>query len=436
MALRPISFSIPSTTQLLVSFSDDLSLELSVNNFKVESLNGSVLDLEVLSIEIDKNAISIKTRPQVSGNYYILKFLDTTEVVFASSKGQPALFDSNSRELFFVGIDNVNPIRDRMFEKIPSIMELDNSNLKNILSAQAEEFYTAQKTLGEILSNNYLSIEIKDEFRTRSAGATDRLSNENAYEIIRVARQLTSEQLTYGVIDYTLSNDFKRNNYFPALPVSLQEEIVVDEVISLDSESNSFIGFLLNLKNKNVIKLLSLKHIASTDVEDCDGNIGTFYDIEKYKYTIKDNLYDSNFAFKFSTLESNQILLSEFGNINKPSVLDTIIISYAYKNLSKKIEESSILVSRVEDISNESIPTNVSHFYLKHAPIVNYLNEILTSNGVSFFDNENLQSRRIYSRPDDGFRTERYRFCCRWFKSPSNVRPGIYSSRCRFPRFY
>lgn len=389
MALRPIAFSIPSTTELKVTFTDPLSLTLSAQNFQVDSLNGAVDDLEVLGISIDQDTVIIKTRPQVAGNYYLLKFLDTIEVPFTSVKGTTIPYDSNSRELFFVGIDNVNPIRDRMFESIPGLFEIENTTLKTIISAQAQELYTAQKKIGEVLSNNYLSVENVDEARTRSAGATDRLANENAYEITRVARNQTGSSPTYEILDYTIGNDFERLKELPVYPVSLQQVIVANEEISLNSEGNSFQGFLLQLKNRNVIKLLSVKFIASDDVEDCDGNLGTVYDIERYGYSIKSNFYDQDFAFSFSKLTDNQILLSEFGNLPTPTILDTFIVSYLYKDVGRFILEDQVEVSRVESILHESVPTNSTNFFLNHAPIVSSNNKLISLGGVEFLISEN-----------------------------------------------
>ena len=390
MSFRVISFSIPSTTQLKLTFSDTITESISIDNFAISSLNGSVDDLEVIKITIENDVIFLKTRPQVAGNYYLLKLLDTSEISFSSNKGVSVPFDSFSRELFFVGIDDVNPIRDRMFESVTSLFEIENSIIKNIITAQANEIYTAQKTIGEVLSNNYLSVEITDEIRTRTAGATDRLANENAYEITRVSREPTNSLPKFEKITYTNNSLFERHQSLPYHPISLQEKIVTDEIINAETESNSFNGFLITLKKKNVIKILSVKHILSEELEDCNGEIGTFYQIERFKYAIKDNYYDQEYAFKFAELEDNQILLSEFGNLTFPGRNDTFIVSYIYKDKGRNILEDQVEVSRVEEIINESIPSNVSNFFLKNAPIVNIDNEIYKLGGVSFAKTENL----------------------------------------------
>jgi hypothetical protein len=389
MALRPIAFSIPSTTELKVTFSSNLSKSLSAKNFEVESLNGAVDSLDVIGISIDDRVATIKTRPQVSSNYYLLKFLDTEEVIFANDRGIRLVDDAVSRELFFVGIDTVNPFRDRMLRLVPSLFDIENTVLKSILSTNASELYSAQKSIGEVLSNNYISEEVTDEVRTRTIGAVDRLANEGAYDIFRVSNKQTGDGPTFGKLNYTGSNPLARVQELPVFPISLQQVEVVNEQISIDTEGNSFDGFLIDVKNKNIIKLLSIKVIKNGEIEDCDGNIGKEYDIEKFKYTLKDNFYDQDFAFEFSSLSDSQILLSEFGNVDRPGILDTIILTYLYKDLGRLILEDEVMVSRVESRVNESVPSNSTKFFLKNAPIVSSNNKIVSSRGVTFKINEN-----------------------------------------------
>jgi hypothetical protein len=393
MALRPVALSIPSTTQLKITFSIELSETLSADNFRVESLSGAVDDLEIVEVTISGKVAKVKTRPQKSGNYYLLKFLDTRETQFISTRGLRLLDDATSRELFFVGIDTVNPIRDRMLDLFPNIFEVSNTNTANIISAQAEEIFKAQKSVGEILSNNYICEEVIDEPRTRTAGATDRLANENAYDIFRVSQRQTGDRPTAATINYTSDNPLPRSHTMSVFPTSLQQTEVIDETINISTAGNGFEGYLLTLTKSNVIKVLSVKLIRDGEIVDCDGNIGLDYNIERFKYSIKNNFYDQNFAFEFSELSSNQVLLSEFGNLSRPALLDTILITYLYKDTGKFILEDSVSVSRVESKVNESLPTNSTRFFLGNAPIVNIDNKIVTIGGVSFKVNENTDQR-------------------------------------------
>lgn len=389
MALRPVAFSIPSTTELKVTFSENLSASLSSNHFEVESLSGSVRDLEVTGVTISGPVALIKTRPQVSGNYYLLKFLDMADPDFVSEKGSRLLDGSISRELFFVGIDNVNPIRDRMYRLIPDLFELEGSVLKNIISAQGREFYQAQKDIGSVFSNNYVSERVVDEFRTRTAGAFDRMANENAYQIERISSKLTGESLRTDKLKFNSSLTTPRMDAMPVYPVPLQQVLIEDEQITVDSEDNSFDGYLINLTKKNVTKIISILLIRSDDNEDCDGEIGIYYDIERYKYAILNNRYDQDYSFSLTTLDSDQVLLSEFGNIPRPTIYDTLVISYAYKDLGRHIITDDIEVSRVEASVTESVPSSSTTFFLDNAPVVNSSNNIATSSALTFSLSEN-----------------------------------------------
>lgn len=389
MALRPIAFSIPSTTELKVTFSENLSEELSADNFEVESLNAAVDNVEILGVEITNNIALVKTRPQVSGNYYLLKFLDTPEVIFSTDRGQRLIDDAVSRELFFVGIDDVNPIRDRMLRRVPNLFDVENTVVKNIMSSQAKELFTAQKTLGQVLADNYICENVVDEPRTRTAGATDRFANENVFEVVRVSDRQTGDNPRFEVLDFTIDNSFDRLQRVPVYPISLQQVTVAEEEISLNTDGNSFEGFLLNLRNRKVIRLLSVTLIRDGELEDCDGNIGIDYDIERFKYTLQSNFYDQDAAFSFQNLEDNQVLLSEFGNFPRPRIKDTIIVSYVYKDLGRLVLEDEVEVSRVESEVNESVPSSSSRFFLDNAPVVNSRNKIPSIGGLRFKVSEN-----------------------------------------------
>jgi len=327
--LRPISFSIPSSTELKVVFNKEPSDLLVKDNFIVESISGNVNNLEIKKIIVEDSYVIVTTSPQVAGNFYVLRLVDAEGSDFLSAKGLPLINDDVSRDLFFVGLRNYNPVRDRMFLNVPKIYDLENSNVNNIITAQAEEVFQAQKHLGEVLSDNYISVSVADEQRTRSSGATDRLSNENAYEIRRVSSKRTNDHLVFKTLEYNDTSEVLNHNSIPNYPVSLQE-IYVEEEISISSESNDFKGFLISLSNKNVVKLVGLKLIKAADVEDCDGNIGTDYKISLYKYSILDGSYDPIYAFENNDLESNQVLLSALGNIDEPAVGDTILVSYLH----------------------------------------------------------------------------------------------------------
>jgi hypothetical protein len=139
MNLRPTSFFVPSTTEIKIYFSLELSESLTVDNFSIESISGSGSDLEVVSVSISSNLITLTTRPQAPSNYYLLKLKDSILQPFTSSKGISLINDSVSREIFFLGVENVNRVRDDMVSKLPQLYNVEGTAIYNIMSNAAEE---------------------------------------------------------------------------------------------------------------------------------------------------------------------------------------------------------------------------------------------------------------------------------------------------------
>ena len=132
--LRPVLFKIISTTQLKISFNELVSSYVGVDNFKIESVSGSDLDLEVLSVQVDKKSVILNTRPHKSKAYYVIKLQDSPSASFESESGSQLINDDLSRDIYFIGIEKVNQIRDDIFYKTPAIYNLDGSLVNSVLS--------------------------------------------------------------------------------------------------------------------------------------------------------------------------------------------------------------------------------------------------------------------------------------------------------------
>ena len=104
--LRPTLFSIPSSTELKITFNKNLSKNLGIDNFVISSVSGNVSDLEITKVTISSNQVVLTTKPQIAGNYYVLKLQDGAQVRFASSDGVALINDDTSRDLYFVGLKN------------------------------------------------------------------------------------------------------------------------------------------------------------------------------------------------------------------------------------------------------------------------------------------------------------------------------------------
>lgn len=379
--LRPILFKIISTTQLKVAFNHTLSTSIGIGNFKIEAISGSGTDVEILSVQIEGAYAILNTRPHHAKCYYVLKLQDSSTNPFQSDKGISLINDDVSRDIYFIGSEKQNAIRDDIFFKTPQVYNLDSSGLiSSVLSAQSDQLLKAQHSIGSLLNDNYISQTVTDEYRVRSAGATDRLSNENAFQITRVSRLPTGSSIVNKTLEIDNTDIF---------PINLKQELVDSLVINSDSTKESFNGFLVSLPNSNVIKVLYAKLIRADDVPDCYGEIGTEYSIKKFKYSMLSNKYDPTDSFSNPNLKNNQVLFSDFGNWERPKIGDSIVISYLYENSAISIVDSSIEVFEVKYVSNESVPSNSTQFSLQNSPIINSFDAIPDVDGLTFKVSEN-----------------------------------------------
>ena len=378
--LRPILFKIISTTQLKIGFNYPVADNISIDNFKIEAVSGSDTDIEIISVQIDGKSAILNTRPQHAKAYYVLKLLDSDTVEFVSANGVALINDDISRDIYFIGIDKPNQIRDDIFFKTPSIYNLQGSVVESILNSQSVQLLQAQHDIGSLLNDNYISQTVTDEYRVRGQGATDRLSNENGYQIDRISLLPTGSSILARTIEIDPTDIY---------PICLRQELVESYQINSDSTSASFKGFLVSLPNKNVIKVSYAKLIKANDTQDCDGNVGAEYNLSRFKYSLLSNRYDQENALPNYQLESNQILFSDFGNWSRPEFGDTIIISYYYDNASISIVNSSIQVYETVNVLNESIPSNSKNFSLAHGLIIDSADEQPELYGVDFKESEN-----------------------------------------------
>lgn len=382
MSFRPTSFFVQSSTELKIFFSEKVSELINKDNFYIQSISGSGKDLDILSIAIDERSVLIKTRPQAPNNYYLLKLKDSASQDFVSYNGNFLINDDVSRDIFFLGVETINRVRDDIIAKMPQIYNVEGTLINNIISNISDEILKSQHDIGSVLNSNYLKITAIEESRTRNSGAFDRLANENCYEILSVSRFLNSQNIFDGEIFIESADNFPKN---------IIETFIDSEEISSETTNNSFDGLLLNLSKKFITRVSSILVIKADDSANCSGDIGTIYDINRFKYSIKENRYDQKNSFSYFDLQSNQVLLSEFGNISRLSPGDRVYVSYYYEDKSKKINETSVDVFSKRNIANEPLPSNSSRFFLKNAPIINEDGDISTYGGVIFKESENSE---------------------------------------------
>lgn len=378
--LRPVLFKILSTTQLKIGFNYPVSESLGIDNFKIEAISGSDTGIDIISVQVESKSVIVTTRPHHSKAYYVLTLMDSSSVPFESFNGLVLVNDDSSRDIYFIGIEKANQIRDDLHFKAPAIYNLDDTVVGSIIGTQADFLLDAQHAIGSLLNDNYISQQAIDEYRVRSTGASDRLANENAYEINRVSLLPSGSSILSRTIE-VLDTDI--------YPINLRQELIESYSVDSSNEEASFSGFLISLPKKNIIKLTSAKLIRPTDLADCDGNVGTVYDIPKFKYGLLSNRYDQNNSLSNPNIKSSQILLSDFGNWSRPEHGDTIVLSYYYDNSSILVLDDSITVYTATDITNESIPSNSRNFSLQHGLIIDSSDEQPELGGITFKESEN-----------------------------------------------
>jgi hypothetical protein len=359
MPLRPVTFYLPSSSSIQVFFSDMLKEDLSVQNFEIESLTGTSANLTIKSIEVNKNSVKINTNPQNARTYYLLRFKDSEEFPFVSKSGDQLINDKVSRTLYFVAAEDFNPVRDRMFSNLPNMYNLQGTMIEDLISSQAKEIHNSQRSVGELLSDNYLRVPINDEIRTRGGTSFDRMANENCFKVKRVSLQPTGNVPSQKEVVYTDDQTVPRHDVIDNI-ISLQEEIV-EETITISKDNRYSDGLIIDL-SKNIIKLLSAVLI------DQDG-IETTYNIDAFSYLINDNRYD-NLARNFVTLEENQLIIPPMSNISNNKFDDKVKFTYLTKNKSTSLLEFFEASELVKNF-REAIPTNTKSFYLEHYNVVN-----------------------------------------------------------------
>ncbi len=381
----PLQIQVENQQTIKLIFSSPPSPLITRDNFAISSTFTGVAALEILSISISDITITITTRPQFPSNLYIINLNDTSTQIFEDINHIELQYTNNARQVYFVGVEDINVIRDTMLQNLPSNYDTSEQTLvRDVISTIADELNQASIALQEIKNDNFISIEVKDELYFRGPGPSDRLKNEGVYEIIRVANTVTG------------TNAAGQKNFDPIIDPNLPFEIInlrvmqVTEIVPNGISANNFDGFLITVNNAYVTKLLSV-------VLD-PGSV--FYDPSKYGYALLNNNYD-RFARPSSILANNQILLSALthGNFPEPIPGDELTVIYEFDHIGRRVDGSSIELFSVVEQKNEVVPASVSNFYLIFANIVNSIGQDIVLSGVRFsISSINLKTHAAFLR--------------------------------------
>jgi len=379
--LRIISVTVVDSSSINVKFSSKLTSNLITSNVSIVSETINVPDSSVLKIAVNGDTLQITCQPLTQFASYVMQFQSTTNHPFISVNGDAKILEDGISNYFaIVGpIDPESTSRD-FFKSyfINNIYNLDDDN--TIISKYIQSLSTildkSLHDIGQVKNENYLSFDVIDEEKIRSAGPFDRLNEEGAYEIIRVGRTPISSNAQSTFL----------YDSFPSYPISLSRQIVSESLLPDSVDANGIFNvnsLVFNLSNSPVIKVTSIVFTFTTTHP-----IYT-YDISKFGYQIKNSRYDQDFAFSYDLLNNNQIKISdkvlEDPNFSLANIFK-IDIQYEYKNLGIIVNQNTVNVfSNIKSI-REVLPPIINIFDLSYAPLLDTSNQTPISGGVIFTD--------------------------------------------------
>jgi len=281
--LRIQRLAITSSSLLELSFNYALDTDIGIENITIEGAAGGVENVTILSVSVSSNVLNINVRPMVPRAHYKLTVASTSSQQVRGARGQSFIEDGASNVVFFVGQQEDNVVRDSILGNLDnSVYNIEAGTLIfDTVDAGAKEILTSGQTAGEVRSANYVSIDVEDEIITRGDGPFDRFTNEGVYQVLRVGSTITGAS-TSGSISF---------EEFPTDPVSLQRILVSAETVSNTANAaNSFVGLDITLANKPVIQLVSLSLTR--------GAVTYNYDVDTYKYGVKESKYDTENSYQ------------------------------------------------------------------------------------------------------------------------------------------
>lgn len=378
--LRILDINAADSRTVKVRFSDSLSENITTSNITITSDIVNVPDLIITSVYISEDILTITTLPQTPYSRYTVTFNSTISIPFTSLSGDKYLIeDGKNNATKILGAENdYCPTRDAFIEYLGGQQSIYDLSRESLIRTYLDQISTlidkARSDIRQTKNANYLELTIIDERKVRRFGPWDRLNQEGAFEILRVGKTPTNEDLA-GVLSFTS---------FPSDPISLQSAPISTEQLSAGTGVSSYDNDLvLTLKYYPVTKVTGIQiQYESGDVYN--------YNIRYLGYRITDNKYDTKYGKRLVSLGENQIKLNEDlkddVSFVMPGGTDKIIISYEFKSLGRVIDENSVEVVEVVSVVRETAPALTTMFSLINAPIVTSSDKLATSLGIEFLD--------------------------------------------------
>lgn len=415
MNLRIIRFLNRSSTQIQAKFSAPLDAGIGISNISIDSNISNIAPLTIKSVEISNDVLTVNTSPQFPLVLYSVVFKSTSDQPFSSTDNDLIQEDGENNKFIFVGMEDENVVRTQMFDDMPDVFNVESPTpVRNYISGLAEQFERAQHDILETGNANYITATAENEIKTRGYSATDRLSNEGAYEVIRVSKTPGNAEI-YGELEFALERGesflgASNINYvnaltyeFPSDPISLRMVSVSDEIVSnAEIINNLFEKTTITLSKQNIAQIHSVKLITS-------GGAEYLYDIPTYKYAMLSNRYDTVQSYSLQTLTNRQFKLSESaildGYFAEPQPLDQVIVSYSYIDNGINVNKDTVEVTQLRHSNREPVSALQNVFFLNYAPVATAQDTLPTSGGIQFLD-PNPSSGAPYSSVHPAFKKE------------------------------
>lgn len=384
--LRILDVKVIDSSNIGITFTEYLTPNLVVSNISIISDTSNYPDSEVLEIKINKNILSVKCQPLTPLGSYFIKLQSVASHRFLSINGNAVIPEDGitNKYLIIAPLEPQNPIQDYLKSYLKAgIYNLDDDNtlVSKYIKALSITLSRALYDIRQLKNENYLSFTVTDESKVRGGGPFDRLSEESAYDVLRVG---------LGPSHASVANTFLYET-FPSYPITLQKQVVKE---TLHANSTDNVGYFnintltFNLSKSPATRVNSITFTFTIPVPVYN------YSISILGYQIKDSRYDQDYGFSYLQLKDNQIKISEKVLEDPHFSLDNIFkidIEYEYKNLGIIVDDSSVTVTTKDPSIRETLPPIVNVFNLRHAPIIDTNNKISTINGVAFTDpNSNI----------------------------------------------
>lgn len=380
--LRIVNVQVIDSTDITVTFTESLTLNLITANVSILSASANVPNSQVLEIGVSQGAMKLVCQPLTPLADYYLQFQSVPQYPFESINGDAVLpMDGVSNRYLITGpLSSDNPVLNYLGTfyngSIYDAMQNPNSVVSKYINSLAINLSRALYDIAQLKNENYLELDIIDEPHTRGPGPFDQLLQGAAYEVSRVG---------LGPTDATAGTVFQFVN-FPDYPVTLQRQIV-NELLSPNSIDLPGIfninSLILDLSQSPVTRLDSLVFTQAT------ANPTYVYNIPDLGYQIQSSYYDQDYGFSYAALATNQIKLSDKILADPLFSLENVLhvtAQYEYKNQGIIVDPTSLIITTVLQSVREVLPPIINIFNLQHAPITNASGNVSVSGGVSFLD--------------------------------------------------